>query len=311
MKNRLRFLIAAASLIVLMGCNLDIAVSSERYRKEFHYSYSLKSGGKLTVENFNGPVEITGWDQETVDISGTKYGTTPALRDAVKIDIVPSADSIYIRTVRPSDSRGNVGASYVIKVPRRTQLERISSANGSIRAMHVEGNARLKTSNSSVRAFGIRGDLDAQTSNGSVEIEDLDGNANAKTSNGRIQAEALNGSLDARTTNASIDAQLLKSETAHPVTLETSNGSIVLRMHSEPRSDVHASTQNGGITLYLPASTSARVNAETTNSSVSSDFDLSTQTASRKQRLEGSIGSGGPLLELNTTNGNIKILKRM
>lgn len=292
MQKRLS-LFPAACLIVLAGCDLEQAISSERYTQDFHYSYPLKAGGKLTVENFNGSVHITGWDQETVDVSGTKYASTPELRDALKIDVVPSADSIYIRTVRPSDARGGIGARYVIKVPRRTQLERINSSNGTIRTTGVEGNANLKTSN------------------GSVEVEDLAGDANVKTSNGRIQADAVGGSIEATTTNGSIHAHLLKPEAGRPVKLETSNGAIVLTLKSEPGSAVQAATTNGAITIYLPASASARVKADTTNGAVTSDFAVKEETARSKQHLDGTIGSGGPMMELNTTNGSIRILKQM
>ena len=65
----------AAGLLGLAGCDiddLDIG-GSERSSQDFHYSYPMQPGGRLSVENFNGSVEISGWDQDTVDISGTKY----------------------------------------------------------------------------------------------------------------------------------------------------------------------------------------------------------------------------------------------
>lgn len=293
MRNRLWFLFPAALLPLLAGCDLEDAIYPERYTQNFHYTYPLASGGRLTVENFNGSVDIAGWDQETIDISGTKHAATPQLRDAVKIDVAPAAGSISIRTVRPSDAQGSMGAKYVIKVPRRTQLERISSRNGPIRVSRIEGNARLKTSNSSVQAVALRGDLEVQTSNGSIEIEDLQGGASARTSNGRIHA------------------QFAQSEAGRPISLETSNGGIELTVQSGPRGDIHASTQNGAITVYLPASASAQVKAGTHNASVSSDFDVKRQGTSNAKHLEGVIGSGGPMLELNTSNGSIRILKLM
>src|SRR5215471_2782251 len=107
--------------LLLAGCDWEDFGSSDRYSADFHYSYPLKSGGTVSLENFNGSVDISGWDQENVDISGTKYGATPESRDAVKIDVSASAESVSIRTIRPSERR-NVGARYVIKVPRRSRL---------------------------------------------------------------------------------------------------------------------------------------------------------------------------------------------
>jgi hypothetical protein len=158
----------SVGLLGFVGCDiedLDIG-GSERYTQDFHYSYALQPGGRISVDNSNGSVEISGWDQDTVDISGTKYARTPELRDALKIEIDHTADTVHIRTVRPSDRRGSMGAKYIIKVPRRTELERIASSNGSIHTLDLEGPARLKTSNGAVRAENLRGSLDVQTSNG-------------------------------------------------------------------------------------------------------------------------------------------------
>ena len=83
-RARLSFLIATAAL--LSSCDLDEIGSfgnSQAYQKDFHYSYALKPGGRLAVDNSNGSVEITGWDQDKVEIDGTQYGSTPELRDAI------------------------------------------------------------------------------------------------------------------------------------------------------------------------------------------------------------------------------------
>ena len=48
-----------------------------------------------------------------------KYAGTAELRDAMKIDVATVGDSLHVRTVRPSERRGNMGAKYVIKVPRK------------------------------------------------------------------------------------------------------------------------------------------------------------------------------------------------
>ena len=157
MRRRWLILPLAAALLPLVGCDWeDFSVGgSERYTEDFHHSYPLKAGGRITLENFNGSVEITGWNENSVEINGTKYGHTPEMRDAVKIEITPSADSIYVRTVRPSERRGNVGARYIVKVPHGCQLDRIISSNGGIRVNDVDGNARLKTSNGSVRVGNV------------------------------------------------------------------------------------------------------------------------------------------------------------
>lgn len=311
MRSRLLILPLAAGLLALAGCDFEdfAGGSSDRYTEDFHYSYPLKPGGHITLENFNGSVEISGWDQNTVDVSGTKYAATVALRDAIKIEIQPSADSVYIRTIRPFERRGNMGARYVLKVPRQVQLDRITSSNGPIRVNDVDGGARLKTSNGGIRVANLKGSLDGATSNGSIEAQNIDGSATLKTSNGRVHADAVRGALDAATSNGGINVQLAKADSGRPIRLETSNASIELALDAFNQNDIHASTSNGGITLRLPDSLNAQLRANTSNSSISTDFEVRTHGAMAKHHLEGTIGAGGPLLDLSTSNGGIKLLK--
>ena len=253
-RARLSFLIATAAL--LSSCDLDEIGSfgnSQAYQKDFHYSYASKPGGRLAIDNSNGSVEITGWDQDKVEIDGTQYGSTPELRDAIKIDVVASGDLVQIRTIRPSDRHGNMGARYIIKAPRKVNLDRIVTSNGSVKLDDIEGTVRVRTTNGSVRAARVRGNLEAQTSNGTVEARDLDGPATIRTTNGRVHADGVRGALQASTSNGSIYARMVKPEPHRAVRLETTNGGIELTMDSLEDNEVRASTTNGGITVKLPA----------------------------------------------------------
>ena len=283
----MRHAILCASALLLAGCDWEDFGGTERYSEDFHYNYPLQPGGRVSLENFNGSVEISGWDQDKVDISGAKYASTPEARDSIKIEVTPSSDAIAIRTVRPSQTR-NVGARYVVKVPRHVQLERIVSSNGTLRVNDVDGAARLKTTNGGVRASHLGGALDAGTSNGTIELEDIKGDCTVKTSNGRVKAQGVRGAVDA----------------------STSNGSVDVTVDELRSSGVRVSTSNGGITLRLDGAVNARVLARTSNSSISTEFDVTSPGRKDKHHLEGVIGAGGPVLDLSTSNGNVRILRQ-
>jgi hypothetical protein len=302
-----------AGLVCLTGCDLadlgDWGGGAGRFTQDFHYAYPLKPGGRFSIENTNGAIEITGWSENSVEIAGTKYASTPELRDSIKIDVQASPDSIQVRTIRPS-GRGNIGARYSIKVPRQTQLDRITSTNAGIRVIDVEGPARLRTTNGSVRTDRLRGALDAQTSNGAVDISDQEGSAVLHTTNGRIHAVNLKGSVAADTTNGGISVHIAQTEPDRPIRLGTTNGAIELELNQTSRNEVVCKTTNGGITLHLPASVNARLSASTTNSSIRSEFEAQATGSSSRKRLETNLGSGGPSIELSTVNGGIRILKQ-
>ena len=303
------FLVVLCAALVLTGCDVNEWGSSERFKADFHYSYDLAPGGRLSIENLNGSIEITGWDRNQVEINGTRYASSESLLQSIKIEIANATDSIHIRTVRPSAVRGNMGAHYVIRVPQKTELERVASSNGSVRIENVEGRGRVNTSNGAIRVGRYRGSLEARTTNGSVDITDTTGPLVIRTSNGPVKVGMFRGDIDASTTNGRIEAHVKGVDSNRPLRFETSNGSINVSVDALQNSDVRASTSNGGITLRLPAGAGARVQARTNNATISSDFEVSSRGAISKHRLEGTIGAGGPVLDLSTSNGSIKIAK--
>jgi len=298
-------------LLLLSATVLVFAGDSNRYREDFHYSYPQTAGGRLTLENFNGSVEITGWDQNKVDISGTKYAETETLLNQTRIEASSSGNAVHVKTTRPDPHHGNMGAKYVIHVPRQTVLEDIGSSNGSLRVEEIDGNARLATSNGSIHLDNIHGNVEAHSSNGSVEVNDVKGTMNFRTSNGGVRADHVEGDFEAETSNGGIHAHLRDTASAHPIRLSTSNGGIDLQVDSLRQNDVTASTSNGPITVRMPASVGAILHAATNSSgSVRSDFDVLVRPGElSKHRIEGTIGGGGPRIDLTTSNGNINLLK--
>ena len=297
----------AAASIFLAACDFE-DFSGERYSRDFHYSFPLKPGGRLMIESFNGSIEISGWDQDSVDISGTKYGPTQERADGLRIETSNTPESVTVRAIRPPERRGNQGARFVVKVPRSALLDRISTSNASIRTVDGAGPAHLRTSNGSIRVQDLRGSLDAETSNASVDLIDVEGAVIARSSNGHIHAEGLRGGFDAKTSNAGVNARIARADRS--IRVETSNGGVELALPDGITNDVRVKTSNSGITVRLPEPAKARILARTSNSSISSDFDLKMHGEVGKNHVDGEMGSGGgPLIDLETSNGHIRLMK--
>jgi len=297
--------VLAACLAGLSGCDLE-DFGAARYSKDFHYTYPLQSGGKLSLETFNGGVDVTGWDQQMVEIDGTKYGPSPEAADALRIDISNSPTAIEIHVNRPSEFRGNRGARFSVKLPRKAILERVASSNGPIVVQGATGPTSLHTSNGPIRVENVDDAVDAHTSNGAIELTDVTGEAMVNTSNGRIRVDNLRGSLDAHTSNGGITANLA-GHPAHSIRLETSNGPLDLTLPTGLDHGVRAGTSNAPITVRLPEGINAQVQARTNNSSITSEFEMKMQGEVNKNHLDAVIGSGGPLLDLSTSNGPIRL----
>lgn len=310
MPKQVNALVLAAGLLLLGGCEFDGMEfgDSSRYKEDFSYNYKLAPGGHVFLENFNGSVEVFGWEKDTVDISGTKSASREEIVKQMKIEVIPQGDSIRIRTIRPVERNCNCGARYVIRLPRKTILDRIESSNGSIRLDSTEGQARLRTSNGSITVVNVNGDLEATTSNASVDVSSFQGAAVLKSSNGRIRATGVRGNFEGTTSNASIDVEIDRLDSGRPLRLESSNGSINLTLNKWNNNDVYAHTSNSSVNVNLPDGLNAELRAHTSNGSISSDFEVSSKEFS-KTTLNGRVGSGGALLDLTSSNGNIRIRK--
>jgi len=281
-------------LLVCLCVAVSLKLAADpRYHEDFHYSYPQTPGGHFSLDSFNGAVEVTGWDQTTVDISGTKYADTEERLHAIRIDVSNAGNAVEVRTVRPeTDRHGNMGAKYIVRVPRQTEIDHIRSSNGSLRLEKIDGNATLHTSNGTVHVVEVRGNVEATSSNGSVHAEDVRGALRASTSNGGIVAHLHGGQGN------------------DPIQVSTSNGSVDLELDTPRSNDLVVSTSNGAITVRLPAGTNGAVSAHTSgHDRIQSDFDITMHGLLARSRLEGNIGSGGPRIDLRTSNGNIRLLK--
>jgi hypothetical protein len=123
------------------------------------------------------------------------------------------------------------------------------------------------------------------TVNGGVEAVGLTAAVDVSTVNDGIRIETSGGDVEANTVNGSI------------VVVATGAGTRPLRMH----------TTNGSITVTLPHDLSAEVSASTVNGTISTDFPITVDGRMTPRRLRGRIGQGGRILELDTTNGSIRI----
>jgi DUF4097 and DUF4098 domain-containing protein YvlB len=312
MKKTLLLSSLAVATFVLAGCEgfdpTDWG-NSDRYKEEFSSTHKLASGGRVVLEGFNGSVEVVGWDREEVEVAGTKQAAREEVMQAIKVDVTADAGMVRIRARKPQEMNCNCGVKFQLKVPKKVVLEDIGTSNGSLRLESVNGSARMHTSNGSVHVWGVTGDIDMATSNGSIDVDKFAGAAELKTSNGRVKASGVEGAFSARTSNGSIDVDIEALDKGRPLVLSSSNGSINVSLRKWQNNEVRASTSNSSVNVRLPEGVAAEVKAATSNGHITTDFEVAT-TQKSKTRMNGRIGGGGALLDLSTTNGNIRLMKR-
>lgn len=123
--------------------------------------------------------------------------------------------------------------------------------------------------------------------------------------NGNLLIHGVEGDIDADTVNGEIVVRGAAGE----IELETVNGGIELEIGSGLSNGVSLSSVNGTIEVYL--SGSAEIRAETVNGSIRNDFGIEVKKGKYVgSSMKGSIGGGGPSVDLETVNGGIRVSSR-
>ncbi|HYV61872.1 MAG TPA: DUF4097 family beta strand repeat-containing protein, partial [Bryobacteraceae bacterium] len=134
---------------------------------------------------------------------------------------------------------------------------------------------------------GGRGKAVLRTSGGEIRVDDVAGEVDASTSGGSIQIQRARGRVSAHTSGGNVSA-FLSAQPNESCRLSTSGGNITVEVASSVHLDVDASTSGGGVSTDFPV--------------VSASKD--------QQSLRASINGGGPLLQLRSSGGGIRIQKR-
>jgi len=201
--------------ILLMG---QAQASQGKLTEEFHHSYPLAAGGRIELENINGEVHITGWDQNEVKVDAVKYANTKERLEEAEIEVEASSDTVSIRTrYRDHDHTWNsdgwnnpASVEYTLMIPRNARLDRIELINGSLDLHQVAGEVRASCINGKLSAQGLQGQVRLETVNGRLEP----------------QFDRLGSS---------------------PIELSSVNGSVDLTLPSDAKAELEASTVSGGI----------------------------------------------------------------
>lgn len=170
----------------------------------------------------------------------------------------------------------------MIDMHEEVSADRVS-IDGSTKGLNIKTSRRINYVVKVPKTIAVT----VESSNGDISVTGLTGAFRASASNGRIIGMDLGGSAHASTTNGVVE-----------LTMATVTG------------DVTAETTNGKVTVTVPRGTNATLSARVTNGEISHDnLDLQVTETSRR-RLDGRLGTGGPSIRVETTNGAVRVIGR-
>lgn len=238
--------------------------------EEFRETYEVPSGTQMQVHNANGDIRISQWTEDFVEVYAKKK-TNHGQEELSKVDIeVIIDDMMYIRT-KYLEKNTRVSVTYTIRVPRSLVVQNVRTSNGNI------------------ELNGTRGDTEVMTSNGDIDLKDVEGTVYVETSNGEIDIEETAAVLEAHTSNGDVHVEIY-SIPEEGTDITTSNGSIDLRINDQLNADINAATSMGKV-YVKDLALESRFTATSVTSTV----------------LKGKLGDGGSLINVGTSNGDVRL----
>jgi hypothetical protein len=147
----------------------------EDFQRNIHFS----PGGSVSLRNFDGMIEILGWDRNEIEVYAetmipregeTNIRFLGPKKDLAKIDLQRYTDeNIYISTKSPSEEGNNTVVDYYIKTPRFINLNGIIARNGDLFIADLYGSASVKLLQGDIHVDNFSGSLDASVQSGSIQ----------------------------------------------------------------------------------------------------------------------------------------------
>ncbi|HEV2424033.1 MAG TPA: DUF4097 family beta strand repeat-containing protein [Terriglobia bacterium] len=321
---RLRFLgVALAGALILV-------LPSVLFGAEGSFDRSLRVSGPvdLDVSTGSGHIRVRTGESGTVQVHAVikardHWGGPSAEEKVHRIEANPpiEQDGSVIRVGHLHDSAlsRNVSIDYDLVVPPDTRL-RADSGSGDQSVEGIRGPLKVETGSGRIDATHIGGEVHASTGSGDIRLDSIQGGVTANTGSGSIRATGVAGEFSGETGSGDIHleqtaAGLVKASSGSgrielagvkgPLRANTGSGDIAAQ--GALGGDWRLETGSGAVTINLPENASFDLRAHTDSGRISTKVPVTTQGTISRNDYQGRAGSGGYLLEVKTSSGDIRI----
>ena len=286
--------------------NTKISGNTSGVQDEIERTFSAADGGWLMIDTDHGNIDVESGTEGQVHVTvrRTPRGNAEASDFEVSFDQVGDKVTILGDNTIRNSGNNSVSVSYVVRVPHRFNVD-LETSGGNIAVDDLDGRAKLNTAGGNLSIGRVTGEVDANTSGGNISVDGSNANVAVNTSGGNINLGRIGGTVIATTSGGNISVEEVNGD----LTAKTSGGQISARLATQPQGRCVLKTSGGGITVYLADGIAVNLEAETSAGRVHSDVTVSISGEIKKDRLRGTINGGGPVLELDTSAGDIHIRK--
>jgi DUF4097 and DUF4098 domain-containing protein YvlB len=200
-----------------------------------------------------------------------------------------------------------------------------SLAHGDARFDNIKGNVRLTGHGGEINLSGITGDAIMEGDFfGPIRVGNVSKNTRYTSSRTNLTTAHLSGQLEMDSADLSVSnvqGSIQLSTANKDVTLDgvvgridltDKRGDIQVTLPRPPHDDVLIADESGSISITLPAQSNFEVSAVSRKGDIENDFEsagLKSSNTGDTTVVQGTYGTRGPRITLNTTYGTISIHK--
>lgn len=268
-------------------------------------SFKTQEGKTLRFESPAGDIRVFTSDKQEVRIK--IYGDKDAL-DRIDLIYSETKDGIKLK-VKKIQSFWNLFSKrfyvdYDIIIPKNFNLS-IVSGSGDVFVKELNGYVKIKASSGDVNVENVEGEIEISTNGGDINLKKIIGNVKSTTTGGDIKLNSISGNVECQTTGG--DLKIVSRDGS--VNARTTGGDIFIDYSGENKG-IKASTIGGNINLTIDENFEGYFSLSTIGGDIINDFQMTNTYERRQNKLEGEIKKREPRVELKTTGGDIKIIKR-
>jgi DUF4097 and DUF4098 domain-containing protein YvlB len=198
----------------------------------------------------------------------------------------------------------------------------VATGSGNLEISRVSGEVKARSGSGHIRAEGVQGGLQAHAGSGAITGRDIAGPVSVMAGSGNITLERRSGAnagaspraggstlvpqagavnTDVQTGSGNVDVSGVQGQ------LRARSGSGSIRVDGNPTAEWSLNTSSGSIRLRLPPQAAFDFRGHTSSGRISMNHPLTVQGTVGPRGIEGKVGKGGPLVNARTASGSIEV----
>jgi hypothetical protein len=256
---------------ILLLCFLAFSLTA--FAEDWNKSYQVGNNPSLRVDTNDASIQVTRGASNTISAHIVAEGYSIG-NSGVRVTERQDGDRVDLQVHVPNEYgfhfNMHQSVRVEVQVPFLVALD-LHSGDGHISVNGITGQARL------------------DTGDGHISVQNFTGNLRGHTGDGHMSIDGSFSDLDLRTGDGHIELAVRPgSKMAGSWLVHTSDGRVEARLPQDLAAELYAHTGDGHIDLDLPVTVSGSV---------------------ERTRVRGKLNGGGPLFEITTGDGSIRIGK--